>query len=384
MTRDTYATTSNLMYRLRAAGALLGVTDNTIRGYADTAGIHIQRASDIQPGAPSVRVFSPDTLFQLAQWRRSMGYVKGPAAGAGPIVVTVDVIKGGTGKTTTAVEISLHLQLLGLRVLLIDMDIQANATQIMGYEPDLTMDEAIAYDVNENAIVTDTFASILLPFLERTSRGGALNLRQPSGPEIVKKPFGPFGPHLIPADTFLSDIEQALANAKGQRELYVRQLLAASRDGSVPGFDVNAYDVIVFDCPPNVSFTSTAALAAADIVVAPIRLDAFSVKGLTRLMREIDGLAEAYKIRPELIILPTHYAPQLARIGRMQTQLNQYRDLLAPNVISASEEFPKSLDSYLPLSLQKPTSNPAKEYKLFSEHVHGRILHAATSRMGRK
>ena len=383
MARDTYATTSTLMYRLRAAGALLGVTDNTIRGYADTAGIHIQRASDIQPGAPSVRVFSPETLFQLAQWRRSMGYVKGPSTGAGPIVVTVDVIKGGTGKTTTAVEISLHLQLLGLRVLLIDMDIQANATQIMGYEPDLTMDEAVAYDVNENAIVTDTFASVLIPFLDRTSRG-TLSLRQASGPEIIKKPFGPHGPHLVPADTFLSDIEQALANAKGQRELYVKQLLVASREGIVPGFNVSEYDVIIFDCPPNVSFTSTAALAAADIVVAPIRLDAFSVKGLTRLMREIDGLAEAYKIRPELIILPTHYAPQLARIGRMQTQLNQYRDLIAPNVISASEEFPKSLDAYLPLTLQKPTSNPAKEYKLFAEHVHSRILHTATVKTGRK
>lgn len=383
MARDTYATTSTLMYRLRAAGALLGVTDNTIRGYADTAGIHIQRASDIQPGAPSVRVFSPETLFQLAQWRRSMGYVKGPSTGAGPIVVTVDVIKGGTGKTTTAVEISLHLQLLGLRVLLIDMDIQANATQIMGYEPDLTMDEAVTYDVNENAIVTDTFASVLIPFLDRTSRG-TLSLRQASGPEIIKKPFGPHGPHLVPADTFLSDIEQALANAKGQRELYVKQLLVASREGIVPGFNVSEYDVIIFDCPPNVSFTSTAALAAADIVVAPIRLDAFSVKGLTRLMREIDGLAEAYKIRPELIILPTHYAPQLARIGRMQTQLNQYRDLIAPNVISASEEFPKSLDAYLPLTLQKPTSNPAKEYKLFAEHVHSRILHTATVKTGRK
>ena len=383
MARDTYATTSTLMYRLRAAGALLGVTDNTIRGYADTAGIHIQRASDIQPGAPSVRVFSPDTLFQLAQWRRSMGYVKGPSVGAGPIVVTVDVIKGGTGKTTTAVELSLHLQLLGLRVLLIDMDIQANATQIMGYEPDLTMDEAVTYDVNENAIVTDTFASVLIPFLDRTSRG-TLSLRQASGPDIIKKPFGSHGPHLVPADTFLSDIEQALANAKGQRELYVKQLLVASREGIVPGFNVSEYDVIIFDCPPNVSFTSTAALAAADIVVAPIRLDAFSVKGLTRLMREIDGLAEAYKIRPELIILPTHYAPQLARIGRMQTQLNQYRDLIAPNVISASEEFPKSLDAYLPLTLQKPTSNPAKEYKLFAEHVHSRILHTANSKTGRK
>lgn len=376
--RDTYALTAPLQYRLRAAGALLGVTDNTLRGYADTAGIEVKRASDITPGAPAIRVFAPETLFQLAQWRRSQGYVKGPAP-VGPTVITVDVIKGGTGKTTTSVETALHLQLLGLRVLLIDLDIQANATQLMGYEPDLTLDEAEAYGVSEEAIVTDTFAAVLLPYLESKTRGGPT--KATSAVNVIKKPFGENGPHLIPADTYLGDVEQALANAKGQREMYIRQLLAASRQGAIPGFNASDYDVIIFDCPPSVSFTSTAALAAADFVIAPIRLDAFSVKGLTKLMGEINALDETYSVRPELVILPTHYAPQLARIGRMQTQLNNYRDLLAPNVISVSEEFPKSLDNYLPLTLQKPTSNPAKEYKLFAEHMHAKILLKAAEKM---
>lgn len=375
--RSTFAQADRLLYRLRAAGTLLGVTDNTLRGYADHAGIAVRRASDLTPGAPAVRVFEPDTLFRLAQWRRAQNYVKAPAAGSGPIVVTVDVIKGGTGKTTTSVETALHLQLLGLRVLLVDLDVQANATQLMGYEPDLTLDEAETYGVAPAAIVQDTFASVLMPFLEGRQRNQPVRA-VPAG--VIKKPFGEHGPHLIPADTFLGDIEPALANAKGQRELYLRQLIAASLAGATPGLDLSVYDVIVFDCPPSVSFTSTAAIAAADLVIAPIRLDAFSVKGLTKLMSEIDGLDAAYHVRPELIILPTHYAPQLARIGRMQTQLNQYRDLIAPCAISASEEFPKSLDSYLPLTLQKPTCHPSKEYRLFAEHLHGRILALAAAR----
>jgi cellulose biosynthesis protein BcsQ len=375
--RSTFAQVDTLQYRLRAAGALLGVTDNTLRSYADNAGILVKRASDITPGAPSVRVFDTDVLFRLAYWRRVQNYVKSPNPTAGPLVLTVDVIKGGTGKTTTAVETALHLQLLGLRVLLIDLDVQANATQLMGYEPDLTSDEAGNYGVSVEAIVQETFSEILLPFIDSKTRGTGMRSTPTS---LVKRPFGEAGPHLIPADTFLGDIEPALANAKGQRELYIRQLLAASRAGTVPGFDIRSYDVVIFDCPPSVSFTSTAALAAADFVVAPIRLDAFSVKGLTKLMSEIDGLDGAYHLRPELIILPTHYAPQLARIGRMQTQLNQYRDLLAPNVISSSEDFPKSLDSYLPLTLLKPTSSAAKEYKLFAEHMHAKILAKANER----
>lgn len=376
--RSTFAHTETLQYRLRAAGALLGVTDNTLRGYADNAGIPVKRASDLTPGAPSVRVFDPDTLFRLAQWRRSQGYIKGPASG--PIIVTTDVIKGGTGKTTTSVEMALHLQLLGLRVLLIDLDCQANATQLMGYEPDLTLDEATGYEIAPEAIVQHTFASVLLPFLDNRSRPSGAFLRSTANIDVIKKPFGEAGPHLLPADTYLGDVETALANAKGQRELYIRQLIAASMDGSVSGLNASHYDVIIFDCPPSVSFTSTAALAAADFVVAPIRLDAFSVKGLTKLMGELNSLNEAYQLSPELVILPTHYAPHLARIGRMQSQLNNYRDLLAPNVISASEDFPKSLDGYLPLTLQKPTCNAAKEYKLFAEHMHAKILGKAAEK----
>lgn len=379
--RSTYAHTEHLQYRLRAAGALLGVTDNTIRGYADNAGITVKRASDITPGAPSVRVFEPDTLFRIAQWRRQQGYVKGPSTG--PTIITVDVIKGGTGKTTTSVETALHLQLLGLKVLLVDLDIQANATQLMGYEPDLTVEEAEAYGLALPAIVTETFSNLILPFLEAKNRG-VVRVTTGELTNVIKKPFGDFGPHLIPADTFLGDVETALANSKGQRELYIRQFITAANEGKIPFFETSKYDVIIFDCPPSVSFTSTAALAAADIVIAPIRLDAFSVKGLTKLMSEINALDEAYQVRPELVILPTHYAPQFARIGRMQAQITQYHELLAPNVISATEEFPKSLDNYLPLTLQKPTSNGAKEYKLFAEYIHSKILAKSSAKKAAK
>jgi cellulose biosynthesis protein BcsQ len=372
MLRDTFADTSGLQYRLRAAGTLLGVTDNTLRGYADNAGIPVKRASDITPGSPAVRVFEPETLFRLAQWRRAQGYTKSPSR---QYVITVDVIKGGTGKTTTAVELALHLQFLGLRCLLIDLDIQANATQMMGYEPDLTPDETSQYGVTENAIVTHTFSHILIPFIESQTRGGGLRLTGESPASIIKMPFGEAGPHLVPADTFLGDVEQTIASARGTRELYIRQLLDKARSGEVPGFDIAGYDVILFDCPPSVSFTSTAALAAADFVVAPIRLDAFSVKGLIKLMREIDVVDKTYGVRPELVILPTHYAPQLTRIGRMQTQLQQhYRDLISPSAISVSEDFPRSIDNYLPLTMLKPTSNASREYRVFAEFMLGKMI----------
>lgn len=370
--RDTFADMSGLRYRLKAAGALLGVTDNTVRAYADNAGVEVIRASDVTPGAPPIRLFTPHVLFSIAQWRRRQGYVKTPARKGQ--VIAVDVIKGGTGKTTTAVELAIHLQLLGCRTLLIDLDVQANATQMMGYEPDLTPEEATQYGLSPKAIVTHTIANVMIPYLEARHRGQA---RQWDCEGAIKKPFGEDGPHLVPADTFIGDMEQAIATAKGQRELYLRQLLEAAREGRIPGFDLSSYDVIVLDCPPSVSFTSTSAVTAADYVVAPVRLDAFSLKGLVKLMREIEVVAETYPQvgTPKLVILPTHYVQQFSRIWRMQAQLQQhYADWLAPTVISASEDFPKWSSSYLPLSILRPTSHAAQEYRKFAEYMHSRLL----------
>lgn len=366
MPRSTFAQTDTLLYRLAGASALLGVSSNTMRTYADNAGVDIKRAGDLKPGAPSVRVFDPTQMFQIAAWRRSQGSTKLPERK--PIVITVDVIKGGTGKTTTSVELALHLQLTGLKVLLIDLDIQANATQMMGYEPDLTMSEATTYDLNPEAIVENTFASIMLPYIANKA-GSRAGMPCPPANEVIKMPFGAAGPHLIPSDPFLGDVEATLATATGQRELYVRRMIETSY-----GFNAKDYDVIIFDCPPSVSFTSSSAIAAADIVIAPIRMDVFSIKGLSRLMGEINTLESEYSVKPELIILPTHYAPQFSRISRMQQTLTGYREMMAPCVISASEQFPKSLDQYLPLTLQAPTCQAAKEYKVFAEFVHSRIL----------
>jgi cellulose biosynthesis protein BcsQ len=378
--RDTFGVT-DLQYRLRAAGSLLGVSDNTLRGYADTAGIHVKRASDITPTSPSIRVFDTETIFQLSAWRRAQGYIKGPAPGAMPVFITVDVVKGGTGKSTTAAELTLHLQFLGLRALLIDLDTQANATQLFGYEADLDVNEAGEYGLTPAAIVTSTFASVMLPFIEKQRGSGSSRIVHST--DFIKRPFGANGPAIIPADTYLGDVEQALANSKGHRELYVKQMLNAAYEGQVPGLNLKEFDVVVFDCPPSISYLSTNALAVADLVVAPIKMDSFSVKGLSKLVSEIHALDTAYSIKPELLILPTHYAPNLSRIGRMQARLQVYKDYLAPFVISASEEFPKSLESYLPLTLQKPTSHASQEYKVLAEHVHARVLRISAEKAAR-
>jgi cellulose biosynthesis protein BcsQ len=363
--RSTFALQEDVIYRLKAAAALLNISENTLRNHLRDSGLEIQRANKKNPASPAVRLFNIADVFKLARWRREQDLVK--KVSAEPVVIAVDLIKGGVGKSTTAGELGIQLGLLGYRVLMIDLDVQSNLTQLMGYESDLTIDEAAEHGLSDDAIVTGTFATICTQFMDsKNGRGNKMG----NVANVIKRPFGAHGPALIPSDTFLGDLEQAFTYAKGNRELVFRTLFKESAAGDVPGFNVNEYDFIIFDCPPSISFSSTNAIAAADVVIAPIRMDSFAVKGLSRLVSEINGLGErSPEVRPQLLILPTHYSTNITRVSRMQQQLQAYKGNLSPTVISASELFPKTQENYLPLTLQMPTAGPVGEYRLFTEFL---------------
>lgn len=375
--RSTFALLENCIFRLKAAASLLSVSENSLRTYLKDSEIDIQRANTKNPGSPAVRLFEIGDIFEIAQWRRKQDLVKKIVNG--PVVVAVDVVKGGTGKSTTTAELGVQLSLEGYRVLLIDLDVQASLTQLMGYESDFTMDEAKENGLSEAAIIDGTFAQICLQYIDsKNGRGTKLS----DVTSVIKKPFGQYGPSLIPADTFLGDLEQSFVFAKGNRELVFRGLLKDSSEGQIPGMNINEYDFVIFDCPPSISFVSTNAIAAADIVVAPIKMDSFGVKGLSRLISEINGLSSrSSDVRPELIILPTHYSTNISRVARMQQRLQGYKNNLCPAVISTSEMFPKFQENYLPLTLQMPTSAPVAEYRMFTEYLLSKCFKNDASRV---
>jgi cellulose biosynthesis protein BcsQ len=367
--QTTYAQIDKIEHRLKAVAALLDVSENTLRANLADSDIDVKRANQANPNAPAIRVFDIPTIFQIAGYRRTRKLTKTPE-GKKPVIIAVQIIKGGTGKTTTAAEVSVQLQLKGFKVLAIDIDIQANLTQLMGYEADLTMDEAAQYNLSPEAIVKDTFATICKPLVERGSRAS-------NSVAIIKYPFGPCGPALIPSDTFFGDLEHAIAQSTFKRELVFQKFFKESLLGNISGLNVGDFDVVVFDCPPNISFASTNAIACADIVIAPVKMDSFSMKGLSRLISEINTLYDAYNsevLPPELVILPTYFSTNIKRVGRMQEKLAAYRNQLASQSISQSEEFPKYSDSYLPLTLIRPTSPAVKEYRMFVDELAKKII----------
>lgn len=166
----------------------------------------------------------------------------------GAVVLALANQKGGVGKTTSAVNLSVVLAAAGYRVLLIDNDPQGNATSSLGIEKsDL---ERTMYDVLVDG------ASL---------EGVAVE----TGRERLQ---------LIPSTPALAGAEVELVTLDA-RESRLRNALREVRD---------SYDLILIDCPPSLGLITVNALTAADLVIVPIQCEFLALEGVGQLITTID------------------------------------------------------------------------------------------------
>ena len=178
-------------------------------------------------------------------------------------VISVANQKGGVGKTTTAINLSACLALVGRRVLLLDLDPQANATSGVGLEK---LEGASAYR----------------PLL---GEGNLLDKIRPTAFERLE---------IIPSEVDMCGAEIEIARAEDHLQRLARLTLPIKESGR--------FDFILIDCPPSLGLLTLNAFAASDYLVIPLQCEYFALEGIS-MSHKVLGQVRQSGINPRLELL---------------------------------------------------------------------------------
>jgi len=168
-------------------------------------------------------------------------------------IIAIANQKGGVGKTTTAINLAAAMAAYDQKVLLLDLDPQANATSGLGFSK-----------------------------REETGTIYAALLSGDIGPVVRETAFPNLW--LVPSGRDLVGIEVELVG-QPDREARLRFALGAVR---------GSYDYVLIDCPPSLSLLTVNALTAADSVLVPIQSEYFALEGLTELLETIERVRDTF------------------------------------------------------------------------------------------
>ena len=234
--------------------------------------------------------------------------------------------KGGTGKTTTTVNLGSALASKGKKVMLIDLDPQGNLSYSFGLTE---FKNSIA-----NVLLGDISISEVLLSAE--------------------------GMDIVPANIDLADAELSISPAEAREQILSSILI-----------DLKDYDFIIIDCPPSLSLLTINALNIADKVIIPMQMEVLSLQGLDQIITTIEKINQAFgKSIGILGILPVMVDSRKKLSSEIHRYISQnydhhiFKNQIQTNVrASEAPSFGQSVVKYA------PNSRSSKDYLLLADEV---------------
>ena len=248
--------------------------------------------------------------------------------------------KGGVGKTTTCANLGAALALQGRRVVVVDMDAQANLSLTLGIE--IPSDSPSSYTVLTSAT---------------------------SFKQALRKTAIP-GLSLVASNLDLSGAELELAGAIG-REFLLRDALKTWEEEARAKHKHAPADYVLFDCPPSLGLLSINALAAAGEVLITIQTEFLALQGMSKLVEIVQLLRK--RLNPELTItgiLPCLYDSRLRLAREVLGEIRSFfpgqvlpRPIRANVKLAEAPSYGKTIFEYA------PGSNGADDYLRAAEEL---------------
>ena len=244
-------------------------------------------------------------------------------------IISVTNQKGGVGKTTTAINLSASLALSGKKVLLIDMDPQANASSGLGIEADSRgIYELLLGDASQEEVICCTEIETL---------------------------------KIIPSRVDLTGAEIELVS-KESREKVLKSALNGVRE---------EFEFVIIDCPPSLGLLTLNALAVSNSVLIPMQCEYYALQGLSHLLKTLKLIKKS--INPDLKvegILLTMFDSRTLLAAQVKDQVQKYfSDFLLKTIIPRNVRLSEAPSHGKPIMLYAGRSRGADSYVELAKEI---------------